>query len=173
LSAQTLKLYAVPALASAGEASAARARAYLLAAKPRTNDDYAYRLLGLSWTDAQPDRVEAAARDLVAQQRPDGGWAQTPDMNSDAYATGLALAALVRVNHQSVNTPAYRRGVDYLLRIQEADGSWHVRSRAFGFQPYFEGGFRHGYDQWISMAATAWSAMALMPVAQQPETAAH
>ena len=62
-----------------------------------------------------------------------------------------------------VNTAAYRRGVDYLMRKQEADGSWHVRTRAFGFQPYFESGFPHGHDQWISMAATAWSAMALMP----------
>jgi N-acyl-D-amino-acid deacylase len=57
--------------------------------------------------------------------------------------------------------------VDYLMRTQEKDGSWHVRSRAFGFQPYFESGFPHGHDQWISMAATAWSAMALMPTAEQ------
>jgi hypothetical protein len=146
-----------------------RARAYLLATKPWTTDDYVYRLLGLFWTDASADRIEAASHELVAQQRPDGGWAQTPDMESDAYASGLALAALARVNGESVNTPAYRRGADYLLRIQETNGSWHVRSRAFGFQPYFESGFPHGHDQWISMAAAAaWSAMALMPVVETP-----
>jgi ankyrin repeat protein len=165
-----VKLYTVPALARVGDASAARARGYLLAAKPWTTDDYAYRLLGLSWTGTQPDRIEVAARELAAQQKPDGGWAQTPDMDSDAYATGLALAALAKVNEKSVNTRAYRHGVNYLLRIQEADGSWHVRTRAFGFQPYFESGFPHGHDQWISMAATAWSAMALMPVAEPPST---
>jgi ankyrin repeat protein len=173
LSARTVKLYSIPALKSAGEASVMRARAYLLATKPWTTDDYVYRLLGLFWTDAQADRIEAAAHELVAQQRPDGGWPQTPDMESDAYASGLALAALAKVNVKSVDTPAYRRGVDYLLRIQETDGSWHVRSRAFGFQPYFESGFPHGHDQWISMAATAWSAMALMPVAEMPKTIAH
>jgi squalene cyclase len=66
----------------------------------------------------------------------------------------------------SVDAAAYRRGVDYLMRTQEEDGSWHVRSRAFRFQPYFESGFPHGHDQWISMAATAWAAMALMPAAE-------
>jgi len=29
------------------------------------------------------------------------------------------------------------------------------------FQPYFESGFPHGDDQWISAAATSWAAMAL------------
>jgi len=51
--------------------------------------------------------------------------------------------------------------VRYLLTTQLDDGSWHVRSRAPKFQPYFESGFPHGQDQWISSAATAWASMAL------------
>jgi hypothetical protein len=47
---------------------------------------------------------------------------------------------------------------------------WNHRSRAFGFQPYLESGFPHDHDQWISMAATAWSSMALMPVAEAAKT---
>jgi squalene cyclase len=93
-------------------------------------------------------------------------------MPSDAYETGLSLWALASTNTAAVDTLAYRRGVDYLMRTQEKDGSWHVRSRAFGFQPYFESGFPHGHDQWISMAATAWSAMALMPAAVRERTEA-
>jgi ankyrin repeat protein len=173
LSAQTVKLYTPPALARAADRSVARAREYLLTVKPWSGDDYAYRLLGLFWTGSPSSGIDAAARELVAQQRPDGGWAQTPDRDSDAYATGLALAALAKTGGKSANAPAYRRGVDYLLRSQEADGSWHVQSRAFGIQPYFESGFPHGHDQWISMAATAWSAMALMPAAEVPKTAAR
>jgi len=88
-------------------------------------------------------------------------------MCSDAYETGLSLWALTSAVPLSVDSAAYRRGVDYLMQTQENDGSWHVRSRAFGFQPYFESGFPHGQDQWISMAATAWSAMALMPAAER------
>jgi len=55
----------------------------------------------------------------------------------------------------------YRKGTSYLLRTQEADGSWHVNTRSIWIQPYFESGFPHGHDQWISTAGTAWAAMAL------------
>ena len=57
--------------------------------------------------------------------------------------------------------PVYRRGVAYLLRTQLDDGSWHVRSRTIPFQPYYESGFPHGRDQFISCAATGWAATAL------------
>jgi hypothetical protein len=87
-------------------------------------------------------------------------------MVSDAYATGLSLGAISMTHTGAVDTPAYRRGVAYLMKTQCPDGSWHVRSRAFGVQPYFESGFPHGDDQWISMAATAWAAIALLPAAQ-------
>jgi ankyrin repeat protein len=165
LAAQAVKLYSPPATRDL-DARIARARAYLLSAKPFFGDDYAYRLFGLFWTEAKPDQIKAAARELIGQQRPDGGWAQTPYMSSDAYETGLSLSALTKADPGSVDSAAYRRGVDYLMRTQQTDGSWHVPTRAFGFQPYFESGFPHGHDQWISMAATAWSAMALMPAAE-------
>jgi len=51
-----------------------------------------------------------------------------------------------------VSDPSYQRGVQYLLNTQLEDGSWHVRTRAAGFQPYFDNGFPHGVDQWISAA---------------------
>ena len=58
-----------------------------------------------------------------------------------------------------------------LLRTQLADGSWHVRSRAAKFQPYFESGFPHGHDQWISSAGTAWAAIGLAAASgPQPST---
>ena len=81
-------------------------------------------------------------------------------MRADAYATGQALYAL----HASGMPPrdrVYQRGVAYLLRTQLEDGTWFVRSRAFGFQPYFETGFPHGVDQFISAAATSWAVIAL------------
>jgi ankyrin repeat protein len=172
LAARALKLYIPAALAGDLDARMARARAHLLSTTPWFGDDYAYRLLGLFWTDAQEEQIKAASRELVAQQRADGGWAQTPYMSSDPYETGRSLSALAMADAGSVDSGAYRRGVDYLLRTQEADGSWHVRTRAFGFQPYFESGFPHGHDQWISMAATAWSAMALMPAAERSQARA-
>ena len=49
----------------------------------------------------------------------------------------------------------------FLLASQLADGSWHVRSRSRPFQIYFESGFPHGKDQFISVAASGWAATAL------------
>jgi ankyrin repeat protein len=172
LSARAMKLYAPPALAHELGTRVVRAGGFLLSAKPWSGDDYGYRLLGLVWTEAKDDQIKAAARELTAQQRSDGGWAQSANMTSDAYETGLSLMALATADPASVGSPAYRRGVDYLMRTQETDGSWHVRTRAFGFQPYFESGFPHGHDQWISMAATAWAAIALMPAAEQTQARA-
>ena len=81
-------------------------------------------------------------------------------MAPDAYATGQALYAL-HVSGMVPKNSVYQKGVSYLLRTQTADGSWFVRSRAFGFQPYFESGFPHGPVQFISASATAWAAIAL------------
>jgi hypothetical protein len=66
---------------------------------------------------------------------------------------------------------AYQRGVEFLLRTQREDGSWHVKSRSFPFQVYFESGFPHGNDQWISATATGFASVALMrtaPEVQKP-----
>jgi hypothetical protein len=45
--------------------------------------------------------------------------------------------------------------------VQLEDGTWFVRTHAFGFQPYFETGFPYGRSQFISTAATSWAATAL------------
>src|SRR5436190_20529439 len=59
-----------------------------------SNEDRTYRLLGLHWCRADKAAIAKAAADLRVQQRSDGGWSQTADMASDAYATGQALVAL-------------------------------------------------------------------------------
>jgi hypothetical protein len=51
--------------------------------------------------------------------------------------------------------------VQYLLKAQQEDGSWFVQSRAMAFQPYFDAGFPHAYNQWISAAGTSWAVIAL------------
>ena len=52
-------------------------------------------------------------------------------------------------------------GLSEEQRTQLEDGTWFVRTRAFGFQPYFETGFPHGRSQFISTVATAWASAAL------------
>src|SRR4030095_4629127 len=131
-----------------------KAREWLLAAQPAANTDHVFRLLGLSWAGADRKAIDAEIDLLLKQQRDDGGWSQQPTMESDAYASGLTLFAL----HTGGNLPAEdtrsQRGLESLLTTQLEDGSWHVKSRSFPFQPYFESGFPHEHDQWISATAT-------------------
>jgi ankyrin repeat protein len=155
-----LNVYGPPGVRREIETSTNRALAFLRAATPASTQDEAFKLLGLVWSRVPARERDTQARRLGVLQREDGGWAQMPTMQSDAYATGQALYAL----HTSGMNPLdriYQRGVTYLLRTQLDDGTWFVRSRAFGFQPYFESGFPHGRDQFISASATAWATIAL------------
>ena len=61
----------------------------------------------------------------------------------------------------SPGSPAYQRGVRYLLDTQLADGSWRVRTRTLPTQIHFESGFPHGEHQFISAAGTHWATQAL------------
>jgi ankyrin repeat protein len=155
-----LNAYGPPGMRREIEVSTNRALAFLRGAMPASTQDEAFKLLGLFWSRVSGRDRTAQANRLVALQREDGGWGQMPTMQSDAYATGQALYAL-RTNGMSPGDRIYQRGVAYLLRTQLDDGTWFVRSRAFGFQPYFESGFPHGRDQFISASATAWAAIAL------------
>ena len=139
----------------------ARAKEWLQNAAPKTHEDRVMQLLGLSWAKAGAPQINKLARTILADQRPDGGWSQTPTLETDAYATGQALVALNLAGQLATSDPAYQRGVAYLLRTQLSDGSWLVRSRAFPFQPYKESGFPHGKNQWISASGSSWAAMAL------------
>lgn len=143
--------------------SQARSAAWLARQQPEQHNERVFQLLGLRWSGVTPDNVDTLRVHVLKQtQREDGGWAQLPDLNSDAWATGLALYALHEAGGIPVTDPVYQRGVAYLLRTQFEDGSWWVRSRSWPFQPHFNGQFPHGKDQWISQGATAWATLALL-----------
>lgn len=112
---------------------------------------------------------EARAEELLTRlrksQRDDGGWAQENELASDAYATGQAVMILSQVpsrdrNDQDSNQ-SVERAVEFLLKSQQADGSWHVVSRSKPVQVFFDNGDPHGKDQFISMMATSWATAAL------------
>jgi hypothetical protein len=139
----------------------ARAQKWLTAVVPRHNDERVFQLLGLKWSGADSQVIAKLAQELMTLQRTDGGWSQNPYLTSDAYATGQSLYALNEASGVEVSTPTYQHGVQYLLRTQLSDGSWYVKSRSVKFQPYFQSGFPHDHDQWISATATAWATAAL------------
>src|SRR5690606_397474 len=130
--------------------------------EPRDNEDRVFRLWSLVSLDADQAVTKKALDDLLQTQRDDGGWGQNERLDSDAYATGTALAVLLQAGGLTADDPAIQRAIEFLLNTQQPDGSWYVATRAEGFQVYYESGFPHGKDQFISIAASAWSTWSLL-----------
>jgi hypothetical protein len=160
LAVRGLTVYSPPGRRDETASRIARARAFLRGGLPADIQEEAFKLLGLVWAGGARRDISAQVRRLMALQHGDGGWSQLPTMTSDPYASGQALYAL-RVAGVAASSDAYRKGVQHLLRTQLEDGTWYMRSRAIGMQPYFDAGFPHGRDQFISAAATAWAVIAL------------
>lgn len=171
-----IQSYLIPARRKELESSVERARSWLAKAQAETNEERVHQLLGLAWAGEQSDTLKPLAEGLIRQQREDGGWGQLAGLGSDAYATGQSLYALMEGAKVPPKNPAVRRGLDFLLRAQLADGTWHVRSRTHTFQPPMDSGFPHGKDGWISAAGTSWAVMALAtsldPSQPRPESPA-
>ena len=124
---------------------------------------------GLQIPDIEEGKFNVAL--VMLSTHDDGGWSQKDDMQSDAYATGSVLTRLAQTGHLSPSDDEYQRGVQFLLKSQFEDGSWHVASRSKPFQTYFETGFPHGKDQFISTNATAWAVIALLSTLPETESA--
>jgi ankyrin repeat protein len=160
LSAMALARYPIPARRTEFEERVAQARRWLVESRPELPYERSFQVLGLVWSGASPGDVSRAAAEVRRTQREDGGWAQLNQLPSDAYATSVALYALEQAGMPAQDSAA-RRAVDYLMRTQQPDGSWHVSSRTPKLQPYFQSGFPYDHDQWISAAATGWAVAAL------------
>jgi ankyrin repeat protein len=165
LSIHAIKSYGWPGRKDEFAASIGRARRWLWSVQAHTNEEAIFQLLGLDWAGESAGMLTCLVRSLREGQRADGGWAQLPTLESDAYATGQALGTLARFVMDPLTDPAWQRGLRFLLATQEDDGTWHVARRAFPFQPTMNSGFPHNRDSWISAAATSWAVLALTRVA--------
>ena len=159
-SMHALQLYTPKANAAEYRKAIDLAANWLAAARSYNNDDRSWRVAGLAWAGTNKAATRQAVKELLAMQRPDGGWSDLPTTQSTAYATGKSLVAL-HIAGLPASSPAYQRGIKLLLNTQQQDGSWYVQTRALGFQPWFDAGFPHGHNQWISAAGSNWAAMAL------------
>ncbi|HEY1911980.1 MAG TPA: ankyrin repeat domain-containing protein [Vicinamibacterales bacterium] len=136
-----------------------RGAAWLAAQEPASTEDRVMQLLGQQWAGLTIKQRDVRIKQLLALQQTDGGWSQNPHLATDAYATGEVLYALAELKVAAA--APIQRAIGFLLRTQQNDGTWHVKSRAMPIQPYFESGFPYEHDQWISFSGTAWADMAL------------
>jgi hypothetical protein len=163
---RSLQVYAPRPQRATYQTAVQLAGTWLSKAQPRTTEDRVFQLLGLSWAGGHKDAIRIGARELLAQQKADGGWAQLASLTSDAYATGQSLVVLKESGALTIHDAAYQRGVRFLLNSQLEDGSWFVKSRSIPIMPYFESDFPHSHDQFISVAGTNWATLALIAARQ-------
>lgn len=149
------------------EARRQKTKAWLLQAEARETEELVFRLRSLVLVSPKEADTNAAVEALKKTQKVDGGFSQLPDGESDPYATGSALVALREAGLATAD-PVYQNGLRYLLKAQHEDGSWYVKSRSVPFQTYYESGYPHGKDQFISMMAGCWSTMALLQALPEP-----
>ena len=165
-----LKTFSTPEQRERVDRRFEQVRAWLLKTSAEDTEDRVFRLRALHIVGAPEAAVRQAAQDLLQTQRADGGWAQLADRESDAYATSTALVALHQAGGLATADEFYRKGLRYLLAQQRDDGSWLVTSRSKPIQSYFESGYPHGTNQFISISAAGWATTAL--ALALPKTAA-
>lgn len=162
LALRGLRVWGTPEQHTAIARRVTSARGWLIRTPAVDTEDHAFRLLALKEAGAGEKELTQAAEQLLRLQRPNGGWGQLATLPPDAYATGTALVALNWSGCLPTDAPSYRHGVGFLVQQQRSDGAWFVRSRSRPFQPYYEGGFPYGKDQFISSTASGWAATALL-----------
>ncbi len=92
---------------------------------------------------------------IKSRQNVDGGWSQTQEMASDAWATGQALYALAEAGFKP-DDPAVARAHAFLIHSQHDDGSWPMTSR-----PTKPGGEGSKSLVPITGAGSAWAVIGL------------
>jgi hypothetical protein len=128
-----LATLAVLPAAAAGDKQAtnARDRGVKWLAETKTDDDpqsIALRLVLWKRLGRPAKEWEPLVKSIKDRQNADGGWSQTKDMASDAWATGQALYALACAGARP-SEAAVSRGQGFLIKTQRADGSWPMTSR--------------------------------------------
>jgi squalene-hopene/tetraprenyl-beta-curcumene cyclase len=120
--------------------------------------------LNAAGVNPQASEVRRAVAWLIASQNADGGWGETGESYafgqrrreaapSTASQTAWALLGLMAAGE--VENPAVARGIDYLLRHQDADGFWREpQFTATGFPRVFYLRYQ-GYAKFFPLWALA------------------
>ena len=169
LSVRNIQYFVPPVWKKEVDRRVAKAREWLIRTNPETNEERAFQLLGMKWSNMNATEIVPFVKDLLNKQRADGGWSQLDSLSSDAYATGQSLYALYQAEALTVNDGAFKKGIEFLLKGQHPDGSWRIQSRTYPGVPYVYSGFPYGDHQFISAAGSNWATIALLLAASQDD----
>lgn len=159
--AEDIALLSQLALLQSGDDSSAitscldKAATWLAAKQDKTSrQGRNFRLLIHVCEKKSSESLNPIMASIRGEQNTDGGWSQTPEMGSDAYATGQTLYVLARAGVKP-EASEMKRGVENLTRTQREDGSWPMISRvnAKNLTP-------------ITAAGTAWAVLGLLRASQ-------
>lgn len=107
-----------------------KALTWLRKTQPASHQELALRLI-VAKEFGKADEVQPLLKQLLSEQKEDGGWSQAKDRPSDALATGQALVAIHAAGITDA-PPAVRRAWAFLLKTQRQDGSWLIPTRNNG-----------------------------------------
>ncbi len=140
-------------------ARAVRDKGVAWLARTKTDDDpqsVAIRLVLWTRLGRPADEWQPLVRRVRERQNADGGWSQSADLPSDAWATGQALYALAHAATKP-DDPAVARARSFLVKTQRDDGSWPMTSR-----PIKPGGEGSKSLVPITCAGSAWAVLGLV-----------
>ena len=106
------------------------------------------------------NEMQIVIDEVLARQRPDGGWSQTTKMTSDAFATGQTLYVLSLAGY-TAEQPDIKRAIRFLVATEKPDGSWPMTSRS---TPDGKPGSAKLLTP-ITCAASAWATLGLARLA--------
>ena len=162
LALRALRIWSPPSYFKEFHERKSKVKEWFKQTPPKDHEDSVFRLLCLHELEAEPCEIKSACMEIFKKQKPNGGWSQMTDLEPDAYATGTTLVGLHLVGQFDKNDQHIQKGLKFLVDTRLEDGSWLVKSRSKPFQPYYETGFPHGKDQFISVTASAWATTALI-----------
>jgi squalene-hopene/tetraprenyl-beta-curcumene cyclase len=165
-SAEVMTTLATLALLPDADGKTARAKSLQwLAARAPEDDAQADALRLVLWRRAgrPAEQSQTLIQRILGRQKDDGGWSQTQERASDAFATGQALYALIE-GGVAPGDPAIQKAQVFLGKSQRPNGSWEVITRAS-----LDGKLTPNVP--INGAGTAWAMLGLIrtvPVKNAP-----
>lgn len=130
-----------------------RAKRWLLAASVNNTPSASALLLAFSSAvdSAEKRKSDECLEYLISSQTSDGGWGPYRASPPEAFDTALALVALSSLEKRSDMERIIRRGRQYLIAQQRADGSWIETTRPSGGESYAQ-----------RLSTVGWATIALL-----------